>query len=426
VKGSGNEGTEATKGTKNNLFSFRVRFLRSFALISVLSVPFVWPPPAQAQAPFAGGQMPDPKQMSGMPLPVPDVTVGTVTIRVIRGALTNPLKGQTVELQGTSKTATTDDAGRATFTGLTPGTSVKAWVVVDGERVESQEFAVPAAGGIRVMLVATDAALEKKAADDRKLAEGPPVSGVVVIGGESRFVIEVGDDALNVFNLLQIVNSAKRPVQVDGPLVFQLPDGAVGAGMMEGSTPNAIAAGSKVTVNGPFAPGSTTVQFAYSIPLGAAETITLAQKMPAQLTQVSVVAQKVGASDLSSPQIATKRETPADGQSFILGQGGAVKAGDTLTLILSGLPHHASWPQNLTLLLSAIIIGAGIWGASRGSVNPRQTARRGQLQARREKLFADLAALEAQRRAGSVNPSAYASRRADLVTSLEGVYVELE
>ena len=66
------------------------------------------------------------------------------------------------------------------------------------------------------MLVATDAALEKKAADDRKLAEGPPVSGVVVIGGESRFVIEVGDDALNVFNLLQIVNSAKRPVQTDG------------------------------------------------------------------------------------------------------------------------------------------------------------------------------------------------------------------
>ena len=38
--------------------------------------------------------------------------------------------------------------------------------------------------------------------------------------------------------------------------------------MMEGSTPNAIAAGSKVSVNGPFAPGNTPVQFAYSIPLG--------------------------------------------------------------------------------------------------------------------------------------------------------------
>jgi hypothetical protein len=377
--------------------------------------------------PFVNAQqMPDPKQMSGMPLPVADVTVGTVTVRVIRGALTNPIKGQTVELAGASKTATTDDVGRATFTGLTPGTRVKASVVVDGERVESQEFDVPGTGGIRVMLVATDAALEQKAAEDRKLAAGPAVSGVVVIGGESRFVIEVGDDSLNVFNLLQIVNSAKRPVETAGPLVFQLPAAAVGAGMMEGSTPSAVVAGSKVNVNGPFAPGTTTVQFAYSIPLGTDDTITLEQKMPAQLTQVSVVAQKIGASDLSSPQLATKREMPAEGQHYILGQGGAIKAGDTLTLTLTGLPHRPAWPRNIALLLSAVIIGAGIWGTVRGTVSPRLAARRGQLQTRREKLYADLAALEAQRRAGSVNPSAYASRRADLVTSLEGVYAELE
>ena len=39
----------------------------------------------------------------------------------------------------------------------------------------------------------------------------------------------------------------------------------VGAGMLEGSTPNAVAAGSRVTVNGPFPPGNTVVQFAYSL-----------------------------------------------------------------------------------------------------------------------------------------------------------------
>jgi hypothetical protein len=382
-----------------------------------------------AQAPFAGqgAQMPDPKQMSGMPLPVPDVPVGTVTARVIRGALTNPLKDQTVELTGAgaAKTAKTDESGRATFTGLTPGTRVKMTVVVDGERVESQEFDVPTAGGIRVMLVATDAAIEKKAAEDRKLAEGPAVSGVVVIGGESRFVIEIADDALNVFNLLQIVNSAKRPVQTDGPLVFELPKGAVGAGMMEGSTPKAVAAGNRVTVTGPFAPGTTPVQFAYSIPLGV-ESVTLAQKLPAQLTQVSVVAQKLGGTQLSSPQLSERREMAADGQTYIVGNGGAVKAGDTLTLTLAGLPHHAGWPTNLALALSAVILVAGVWGAVRGSSNPRHRARRSQLQARREKLFSELAALEGQRRGGSVGASAYASRRADLVSSLEGVYAELE
>jgi hypothetical protein len=402
------------------MFSFRLRLLRCFVLGSVISVPFV----SFAQS---GIQMPDPKAMSGMPLPVPDVPVGTVTARVIRGALTNPLAGQTVELRGAGapKTAKTDDAGRATFSGLAPGTRVKAAVVVDGERVESQEFDVPAAGGIRLMLVATDAAIEKKAADDRKLAAGPAVSGTVVLGEQSRFVIEVGDDALNVFNMIQIVNTAKRPVQTAGPLVFDLPQAAVGAGMMEGSTPSAVAAGNRVTVSGPFAPGNTVVQFGYSVPLGTDEVV-LAQKLPAQMTQVSVVAQKIGAMQMSSPQVTERREMAADGQTYIVGQGGALRAGDTLTLTLTGLPHRAVWPRNLALLLSGVILAAGVWGATRGIATPRQSVRRGQLHARRDKLFSELTTLEAQRRKGAIDSSAYASRRADLVTSLEGLYAELE
>jgi len=394
---------------------------------SVLFVSFVRS--SAAQAPFAGqgAQMPDPKAMSGMPLQLPDVPVGTVTARVIRGALTNPLPGQTVELSGPgiSKTAKTDDAGRATFSGLAPGTRAKAAVVVDGERVESQEFVVPAAGGIRMMLVVTDAAIEKKAAEDRALAKSPPVSGVVVLGEQSRFVLEVGDDALNVFNILQIVNTAKRPVQTQGPLVFELPSGASGAGMLEGSAPNGVAAGKRVTVTGPFAPGNTMIQFAYSVALGSDE-ITLVQKLPAQMAQVSVIAQKVGGMTLSSPQLTERREMAADGQNYIVGQGGAVKAGEAVTLTLSGLPHRSAWPKNVALLLAAVILAAGAWGATRGTATPQQSARRGQLHARRDKLFSDLAALELQRRKGTVGGSAYASRREQLVTALEDLYAGLD
>jgi hypothetical protein len=381
-----------------------------------------------AQAPFAGqgAQMPDPKAMSGMPLQMADVPVGTVTVRVIRGALTNPLSGQSVELTvaGAQKTAKTDDAGRATFSGLAPGSRAKAAVVVDGERVESQEFDVPAAGGMRIMLVATDAAIEKKAAEDRALAQSPAVSGTVVLGEQSRLVLEVADDSLNVFNLLQIVNTAKRPVQTQGPIVFELPDGAGGAGMMEGSAPNGIAAGGRVTVTGPFAPGNTMIQFAYSIPLGS-EAITIAQKMPLPLTQVSVVAQKIGAMQLSSPQVSEKREMASDGQTFLVGQGGAVRAGDTLTLTLSGLPHRAAWPRNVALALAVVILAAGAWGATRGGT-ARPSARAAQLQGRRDKLFSDLAALDAQRRQGTVDARSYASRREQLVTALEDLYAGLE
>ena len=49
---------------------------------------------------------------------------------------------------------------------------------------------MPTAGGIRVMLVASDAEIDQKAAADRKLAEGPAVTGAVILGEQTRFVIE--------------------------------------------------------------------------------------------------------------------------------------------------------------------------------------------------------------------------------------------
>jgi hypothetical protein len=401
---------------------------RSFAAI-VICVLLVMPWRVAAQGPFAGqgGQMPDPKQMSGMPLPVPDLPVGTVTARVIRGALTNPLEGETVELAGAGalKTSRTDAAGRATFSSLPPGTHVKMSVTVGSEKIESQEFDVPPQGGVRVMLVATDAATDARAAADKKLAEEAPVNGMVVLGDQSRIVIEIGDDALNVFNLMQVMNTAKRRVATSAPLVFELPKAAVGVGMMEGSTPNAIAAGNKVTVTGPFAPGATMVQFAYSIPLGS-ETIDVDERMPAQLAQVAVVAQKTPGMDLSSPQIKEHADRTAEGQNYIVGQGGGVPAGGTLSISLSGLPHRASWPRNVALLLAVVILGAGAWGAVRMRPATGEKERRRQLQAQRESLFAQLTALEAQRRQGKVDQEAYATRREKLVGALEDLYAGLD
>jgi hypothetical protein len=370
---------------------------------------------------FVSAQMPDPRQMSGLPLPVADLAVGTVTARVIRGQLSNPLEGQTVELTGggAARTAKTDGSGRATFTGLPPGTAVKVSVTVDGERVESREFAIPDVGGIRLMLVATDPTAAKEAG---RLAQQPPVAGSVTFGGESRFVVEMGDDSLSVFNILQIVNADKRPVQT-APLVFDLPSGAVGAGLLEGSPKTAVAAGNRVTVNGPFAPGLTTLQFAYSIPLGS-DSIAIEQKLPAALPQLSVVVQKLGAMQLISPQIEQRREMSADGNTYIVGQGGPLKAGDTVSLTLSGLPSRAAWPRAFAVTLAAAILAGGAWAASR---RPRAvTTVRRNLHGQREKLFAELASLEAARREGTLDARTYASRRESLVIALEDLYRGLD
>ena len=379
-------------------------------------------------AAVASAQMPDVRQMSGMPLPVGDVPVGTVTVRVIRGQLTNPLVGESVELSGPGtavKTAKTDQSGRAQFSGLTPGTRVKATATINGEKLESQEFDVPAQGGIRLMLVAADPDAAKRDAEDRKAAQAAAVPGSVVLGQESRFVIEVGDDGLNVFNILQIVNSARTPVQTSSPLVITLPPDARGAGMLEGSAPNAVAGKGSITVNGPFRPGNTVVQFAYSLPFGA-DTMTIRQTMPAPMTQVTIVAQKVGNMHMSSPQVTQHREMAAEGQAYILGQGPALKAGDTIAITLTGLPHEARWPRYLALaLVVAILLGGAFLARGKGA-GTDDDARRRKLHAERDRLMGQLAALEEQHRQHAIDEERYASRRNELLASLERVYEQLD
>ena len=59
--------------------------------------------------------MPDPKQMAGIPRPVNDLPNATVSVRLIRGQLSNNIANFPVELHVGSqvRTVKTDEAGRA-------------------------------------------------------------------------------------------------------------------------------------------------------------------------------------------------------------------------------------------------------------------------------------------------------------------------
>jgi hypothetical protein len=376
----------------------------------------------------SGAQMPDAKQMSGVPLPVGDLPVGTVTVRVVRGSIANVLPGQTVELSGGSSplSARTNESGRAEFPGLEPGARVKAAVVVDGERIESQEFTVPPTGGVRIALVATDPAIERKADQNRALASGPVQPGLVALGSGTRFVFEMGDEALNAFAILEVVNTAGAPVQPPAPLVFALPDAAQGAAALQGSSPQGVVSGKRLTINGPFAPGSTFVQVGYVLPV-TSSTITVEQKFPVALSQVSVLAQKGPGVQLESPQIAEHRDMPLQGETFIVAKGPALQAGDTLSLRFSGLPHQPLWPRNVALGLAALILAGGAWGTARaGRTSPELTERRRRLEAKRDRLFAELTDIEQQHRDRGIDPDHYATKRRELIEALERVYAEMD
>jgi len=389
---------------------------RLLSVVCLMSCSFV----AVAGAQF---QMPDPKQMAGIPRPVTDLPNGTVSVRLIRGQLSNNITNFPVELHVGSqvRTTKTDEAGRAEFGNLPSGATIKAVAVVDGERLESEEFPAPAQGGIRLMLVATDTSKGATAPE----AGAPAVQGQVVIGGQTRFIIEPGDEAVSVYYLLDILNNAKAPVNPPAAFAFDLPKDAAGTTILEGSSPKATVAGTSVRVAGPFAPGRTLVQAAFSLP-SASASLELTQRFPAPLQQLSVVVKKFGDTKLSSPQIARQQDMTSSGETFIAATGGAVAAGQPVTLTLENLPHHTAVPRWTALALVGTILAVGGWLARRSDDADARVAERKRLIARREKLFADLVRLENEHRSGRVADARYQSRRESLLTTLEHIYGALD
>jgi hypothetical protein len=369
--------------------------------------------------------MPDPSEMHGRALPAGDLPPGTVTVRVVREALGNNLPDQQVRVTvgRTVRTATTDDQGRAEFKDLPKGTDVVAEVTVDGERLQSQPFNVPTSGGIRVALVAGLAkAAERKKQEEAKSAAEPPVKGTVVFGPNTRTLIQFNDDRLEVFYVLEIVNSARARVDIGGPLVLELPREALGASTIEGSSPSATVSNGRLVVTGPFASGTTAVQVGFRLPYNSNE-LTLSQVWPAAMQRVVVGVERLEGVSVSSPQFASTNDVPTgDGTVYILGSGPALPAGGTTTVTLSGLPHHTRTSLYIALGIAASIVALGVWLAI-GRTGKQQA--RQALIARRNTLLGQLAQLESKHRAGAVDAS-YTARRQRMLTELERIYGELD
>lgn len=314
-----------------------------------------WPSSAAAQI-----AMPNPKEISGVPLPAADVPAGSLTVRVIRGGFDKNVADQPVlfVVDGKSQTVKTDAQGRAQISGLKRGATIKASTVVENETLTSKDITIDNTG-LRVVLVATDPEAAAREAEDKKLAGGPAVRGTVVLGPNTRVVVEPGDEVVTVFYVLDIVNSARAPVDLGGPLQLNLPEGARGAGVMDGSSPQGKIIGAHLTVTGPFAPGSTEVQIAFELPSDAG-TKTIAQTWPVAVPEATVILQRSGGEDIQSEQLADRKETVNQGQPLVFARATALGAGGTLTFDVTGLAHHARWPRYLALTFALGFLMVGL------------------------------------------------------------------
>ncbi len=409
--------------------------MRLGALVCIAGAVLVAASPSRAQ-------MPDPRMMSGQIMPAPELAAGTVTVRIIRQAIMNVIPGVDVELHGAGdvRHATSGSDGRAVFTSVPAGSRVHAVAVVDNERLTSIEFDMPAAGGVRTILAAgvgvgtpvggaataAGGAAAPNAPRAPSAPSAPATPGSLVLAGDTRFAAEFQEDTLTVFYLLDIVNRSQSPVMPASPLVIDLPAGASGAALLEGGSPLAVVKGSRATISGPLPPGVTQVPIAFRL-----ETWTdpwvLEQTFPLPIANVALAVQKLGDMRLHSAQTPTVRETSLQGTPFILATGSSLPAGTALSVTVSGVPHRNRWPVYLTIALAVAIAMWGAWIASSGQADDKQlAAHRRELEARRSRGLAALAALDAQRADGTVDEARYGQRRAQLLDQLERIYGELD
>ena len=360
----------------------------------------------------------DPRQMSGIPRPDGNLPDGTITVRVIRGSFANNVADHAVDLRAgdQAQTVKTDASGRATFRAPAPGTLVRASTVVDGQRLESQEFPAPSVGGVAVMLVASagGAAVQQ-----------PARPGSVSLGPRSRMVLDLENDTLEIYYLLEILNPAPYPVTPAAAMIMDLPTGAAGAGTIQGSSSQVVVRGSRVTVTPPFQPGTTAVNVAFTMPYFGDE-ISISQKLPVSLAGATVVMRKLGDMQIQSPQLTTHQEMPLEGRMYVMASGPAIDGNGVLAFDVSGLPHHSTVPRTVAGAMAAFIVGVGLLAAFTGGDRRAAAVRRTQLENRREKAFAELVKLEEQKRGGKIDAARHQSRRATLVAQLERIYGELD
>jgi len=162
---------------------------------------------------------------AGMPLNDGSLAPGMLTVRIVEGAFTRNLSGLAVEVEvagGKIESAPTGPDGRAQFAHLPVGARVRALATVDGERLESEFFVMPAQSGVRILLVAgegaapstgqavaasappTTAAAELSVAAAAPLPTSPAETGVAVI----RAVLATA--TVSVFGFLFLTRRQRR------------------------------------------------------------------------------------------------------------------------------------------------------------------------------------------------------------------------
>jgi mono/diheme cytochrome c family protein/5-hydroxyisourate hydrolase-like protein (transthyretin family) len=234
-----------------------------------------------------------------------------------------------------------------------------------------------------------------------------------------------GQDVVRVGALALLSNSDARAIVAagtgEGTLFFDLPKSAVNLQLQEGEL-----GGRFIQTETGFADtlavipgqGSHQVVFAFDVPYTRSAKLEFPLRYPVS-GEIIVVPDGMR---VESEALEESGVRQIEGASYRTYSGGALAAGQTLTLRLSGKPATArtSGMQGYELVIAAaalgvVLIGAGVWGwwRSRRAEKDEIEAEAGANE-ERETLLQSIAALDDAYQAGQVKESNYAGQRAAL------------
>ena len=371
--------------------------------------------------------------------PTRELAAGSMELELRDGA-GKPIPGRKVQLaQVRLKTAAageqagrevgvleklTDAAGRVRFDELVTGEGAGYVAVAEHEglRLGTQPFRMPTDSGMRGHIVALRRTTETTA---------------LQLDPRSKVILQVREDAVTVMMALYVRNTSQDIFDGgEGGLVIPLPEAAVGAQELEGSEPLDISPGQGVRLKSPIPPDSaatfvTHVRFGYVLPSEGSDEIELRQVFPIPLPDPFLLVPANSGLQLEGAGVQRlKDETDGQGDKVHAYSVPAIAASGALNVRISGVPARDFTGRTIAATLSVLLLVAGVAFAGRGGAGDKAAAERDSLAERREKLFAELVAVEQQRKAEG-EPKAAASngrlgdRRRELVTKLESVYRDL-
>jgi len=390
----------------------------------------------------------DEQAMAARPLMVGDLPVGTVTVRVGRGSLSNAAVGVKVEVtltapDGTSSKRTEDTKadGRATFSGLPVGAKFHAEVVVDGERLQTASFPIPEQGGARLMLLSSSEGEDRgeeattnphvgghghgNPAEASVDALAEPLSGhtsdpsVLKVSSSSKLFIDLREDALAVMENLVLENTSDKIFSAGQTgLAIPLPAGANNIGALEGGAHLGMQEGASMFLREAIPPAAAPgipvqARFGFFVPTTGEGSITLRQPMPLGLDTALIMVPERSHLTLSVPGLqAVAPQADDEGAQLHIFQLAAVPRNGVLTITVSGLPTRGRLGKTVATALVAALLLAVLLGLRRHGVGARSDNGRA-------KLFAELVEVERARRAAGADDAPLAKRRAELVSAIE-------